>query len=138
MTTSSQRGTQAGRLQDQMDGWDSSMVHGRRHRSRSTTASSCRQLAISPEPCIPTHTHAGFLAISCTTRCYGPRPSPCILPHALISHLVLGWPVAVGGECRPIGLLSGAVLLYAPTVKLPRRTAYLISAHASYAETRVI
>jgi len=68
-----------------------------------------------------------------------PPPSPCILPHALVSHLVLGWPVAVGGECRPIGLLSGAVLLYAATVKLPRRTAYLISAHASYAETpRVI
>jgi len=61
------------------------------------------------------------------------------LPHALVSHLVLGWPVAVGGECRPIGLLSAAVLLYAATVKLPRRTAYLISAHASYAETpRVI
>ena len=33
--------------------------------------------------------------------------------------------MAVGGQCRPIRLLSGAEPLYAPTVKMPRRTAYL-------------
>ena len=30
--------------------------------------------------------------------------------------------MAVGSKCRPIRLLSGAVPLYAPTVKLPRQT----------------
>jgi len=83
----------------------------------------------------PAYRRTHMLAISCTTGCYGPRPPPCILPHALVSHFELGRPMAVGGKCRPIGLLSGAVLLYAATVKLPRRTTYLISAHASYAET---
>jgi len=33
--------------------------------------------------------------------------------------------VGVGGQCRPIRLLSGAEPLYAPIVKMPRRTAYL-------------
>jgi len=55
-----------------------------------------------------------------------------------ISRFALGRLVAVGGKCRPIRLLSGAVALYAPTVKPPSRTGYLISAHA-YAKTpRVI
>ena len=51
-----------------------------------------------------------------------------------MSLFALGRPAAVGGKCRPIMLLSGALPLYASTVKLPRRTDYLISAHA-YAET---
>jgi len=36
--------------------------------------------------------------------------------------------VAVGSKCRPIRLLSGAVPLYAATIKLLLRTDYLISA----------
>jgi len=57
-----------------------------------------------------------------------------LLDPLLVSRFVLGRPVAVGGKCRPISLLSGAVPLYAPTVNLPCRTAYRISAHV-YAET---
>jgi len=47
----------------------------------------------------------------------------------LVSRFALGRPVTVGGKCRPVPvrLLSGAVPLYAPTVELPRKTAYLIS-----------
>jgi len=48
---------------------------------------------------------------------------PCISLSARL-------PVAVGSKCRPIRFLSVPVPLYAPTVKLPRRTAYHISAHA--------
>jgi len=61
---------------------------------------------------------------------------PTALDPLLVCPFALGRPVAVGGKCRPVRLLSGAVPLYAPTVKLPRRTVYmyLISAH-TYAET---
>jgi len=48
--------------------------------------------------------------------------TPCISLSARL-------PVAVGSKCRPIRFLSVTVPLYAPTVKLPRRTAYRISAH---------
>ena len=56
---------------------------------------------------------------------------PTALDPLLVSPFALGRPVAVDGKCRPVRLLSGAVPLYAPTVKLPRRTVYmyLISAH---------
>ena len=55
-------------------------------------------------------------------------------PQNLASHFLLGRPVAVGGKCKPIRLLSGAVRLHAPTVQLPQRTAYLIL----YAETPAV
>ena len=61
------------------------------------------------------------LTALCRTRAYGPTalyPLPCISLRARR-------PVAVGGKRRPIRLLSGAVPLYVPTVKLPRTTAYL-------------
>ena len=54
----------------------------------------------------------------------------------VVSRFALGRPVAVGDKCRPIR--GQAVPLYASTVELLRRTAYLISAHV-FAETpRVI
>ena len=44
----------------------------------------------------------------------------------LVSRFALDRSVAMGRrpKCRPIRLLSGWIPLYAPTVKLPRRTAY--------------
>ena len=45
------------------------------------------------------------------------------LDPRVVSGFALGRPVAVGGKCRPIRLLSGAVPLCAPAVKL------IISAH---------
>ena len=65
------------------------------------------------------------------TKAYSPRP-------LLVSRLSRLAAVAVRSKCRPIRLLSGAVPLCAPTVKLPWRSAYLVSIHA-YGETpRVI
>ena len=40
----------------------------------------------------------------------------------LASRFPVGRAVAVGGKCRLIRLLSGAVPLCAPTVKLPQKT----------------
>ena len=56
------------------------------------------------------------------------------LDPLFVSCFALGWPVAVGSKCRRVRLLSRPAPFYAPTVKLPQRTAYLISAHA-YAKT---
>ena len=50
---------------------------------------------------------------------------PTALDPLIVSRFVLGQPVAVGSNCRSIRLLSGAVPLYAATIKLPHRTAYL-------------
>jgi len=87
----------------------------------------CQEPGSAAEPCAR-QSSVGYLYL------LGPpfmayRPDPL-----LVSRFVLGRPVAVGGKCRPISLLSGAVPLYAPTVNLPCRTAYRISAHV-YAET---
>jgi len=57
-----------------------------------------------------------------------------MVPDPLIVFRASSSAVAVRGKCRPIRLLSWAAALYAPTIKLPRRTAYLSSEHA-YAET---
>ena len=48
-----------------------------------------------------THSHAACLLFS-----YLFRLAPTALDPLLLSRFVLGWPVAVGGKCRPIGLLS--------------------------------
>jgi len=57
------------------------------------------------------------------------------LDPLVVSRFALGRPVAVGDKCRP--LRGQAVPLYASTVKLLRRTAYLISAHV-HAETPAV
>ena len=49
---------------------------------------------------------------------------PTTLDPLLVSRFALGWPVAVGGKCRPIWLLSWVIPPYA---KLLRKTAYLSS-----------
>jgi len=77
---------------------------------------------------------AGVNEKSHTTSVIGPLYRTMAIDPLLVSHFALGQPVAVGGKCRPIRLLSGAVPLYVPTVNLPWRTAYLLSTHA-YAET---
>jgi len=68
---------------------------------------------------------AGVNEKSHTTSIIGPLYRTTAIDPLLVSRFALGRPVAVGGKCRPIRLLSGAVTLYASTVNLPWRTAYL-------------
>ena len=68
---------------------------------------------------------AGVNEKSHTTSVIGPLYRTTAIDPLLVSRFALGRAVAVGGKCRPIRLLSGAVSLYASTVNLPWRTAYL-------------